>query len=233
MIMGIAHQISTKRTILEYLLKDGRATALGLAEALGVSPQAIRRHLKDLEGEELIEYEVVHGDKEGNSSMGRPQHWYSLSRKGRDRFPNNHGEFAVALLDTLAETVGKDQVRSILQKQWQRKAQVYRDRLRNGTIAERVEKLVELRQQEGYMAQWYAVEPDAQNPNGATRFMLTEHHCAISDVAESFPTVCGHELEMFSDLFPDCEVERTHWIIDGEHRCGYLIAPLMNAAESA
>ena len=231
--METAYQISTKQAILEYLLKDGRATALGLAEALGVSPQAIRRHLKDLEGEELIEYEVVHGDKEGQASTGRPQHRYALSRKGRDRFPNNHGEFAVSLLDTLAETVGKDQVGSILQKQWQRKAQVYRDRLISGSIQERVAKLVELRKQEGYMAQWYAVEADAQNPSGATRFILTEHHCAIADVAESFPTVCGHELEMFSELFPNCEVERTHWIIDGQHRCGYLITPSIETAESA
>lgn len=31
------------------------------------------------------------------------------------------------------------------------------------------------------------------------------------------------ELEMFAAVLPDCTVERTHWIIDGEHRCGYLV----------
>jgi DeoR family suf operon transcriptional repressor len=50
-----------------------------------------------------------------------------------------------------------------------------------------------------------------------------EHNCAISNVAESFPSVCGHELEMFAAVLPDCTVERTHWIINGEHRCGYLV----------
>lgn len=45
-----------------------------------------------------------------------------------DRFGDGHGNFAVSLLDTLAETVGDDQFKSILEKQWQRKAKEYRDR---------------------------------------------------------------------------------------------------------
>jgi DeoR family suf operon transcriptional repressor len=28
---------------------------------------------------------------------------------------------------------------------------------------------------------------------------------------------------MFGVVLPDCIVERTHWIINGEHHCGYLI----------
>jgi len=28
---------------------------------------------------------------------------------------------------------------------------------------------------------------------------------------------------MFEEILADCTVERTHWIVNGEHRCGYLI----------
>jgi DeoR family suf operon transcriptional repressor len=28
---------------------------------------------------------------------------------------------------------------------------------------------------------------------------------------------------MFQLALPDCSVERTHWLVQGEHRCGYLI----------
>ena len=55
------------------------------------------------------------------------------------------------------------------------------------------------------------------------QFILVEHNCAISDVAESYPSICGHELEMFAAVLPDCHVERTQWINNGEHRCGYSI----------
>lgn len=215
--MTTTQQSSTKQDILQYLLKQERAIAQTLAEALDISPQAIRRHLKDLETEGLIEYESV------SMGMGRPQHVYRLSKKGRDRFPNHYGEFAVSLLDTLEETVGRDQVSTILQKQWERKALEYRQRLGKGSLAERVAKLVELRQSEGYMAEWYPVESSEVSEQTRNQFILKEHNCAISNVAESFPSVCGHELEMFAAILPDCQVERTHWINHGEHQCGYLI----------
>ena len=220
--MTTTQQTSTKQDILEYLLKQSQATAVELANFLDVSPQAIRRHLKDLETDDLVFYSVSE-----QPSMGRPQHVYHLSRTGRshlqksaNRLNDGYGEFAISLLDTLAETVGRDQVKSILRKQWERKAQEYRERVGNGSLQERVAALIELRKQEGFMAEFHAVESDA---SGAERFIFVEHTCAISDVAESFPSVCGHELEMFAAILPDCTVERTHWQIHGEHRCGYLV----------
>lgn len=218
--MATTQQISTKQEILEYLLKHSQATALDLATVLEVSPQAIRRHLKDLEAEELVVYTNT-----TQAGMGRPQHVYQLSRQGRERLhktaSDRHGDFAVSLLDTIAETVGHDQFKTILQKQWQRKAQEYRDRVGNGSLQQRVANLVELRKTEGFMAEYHPV--DSPNSSEDERFIFMEHNCAISNVAESFPSVCGHELEMFAAVLPDCLVERTHWLINGEHRCGYLI----------
>ena len=225
--MATTQQSSTKQDILDYLLKHSQATAFDLATVLDVSPQAIRRHLKDLEAEELVLFSTSE-----QAGMGRPQHLYHLSRQGRDRlqrtvsnhFGDGHSNFALSLLDTLAETVGHDQFKSILQKQWERKAQEYRERLGHGSLSERVANLVELRKAEGFMAESHPVESnDASKGEG---FILMEHNCAISNVAESFPSICGHELEMFAAVLPDCTVERTHWIINGEHRCGYLVQAL-------
>jgi len=41
----------TKQDILQHLLKRGEVTAQDLADRLDISPQAIRKHLKDLEAE--------------------------------------------------------------------------------------------------------------------------------------------------------------------------------------
>ncbi|NEP10454.1 MAG: iron-sulfur cluster biosynthesis transcriptional regulator SufR [Symploca sp. SIO2C1] len=208
---------STKQDILQRLLKEERRTAQELAEALNISPQAIRRHLKNLESAGLIEHQQL---QEG---MGRPQHVYQLTRKGRDRLPNRYGEFAVSLLDTLSETVDKEQFSTILQKQWERKAKEYRERLGNGSLEKRVAKLVKMRQAEGYMAEWHTIKPKDNNGKIGTHYVIVEHNCAISQVAQSFPSVCGHELEMFAVALHDCHVERTHWLNDGEHQCGYLV----------
>jgi DeoR family suf operon transcriptional repressor len=214
MPMNITEPSPTKQNILQYLLKSGQSTTQELADTLEISPQAIRRHLKDLEMEGLIEYQSV------QQGMGRPQHLYQLSRQGRSLFPQRYGEFAVSFLDTLRETVGEKQVSEVLRKQWERKAAEYRRLVGNGKLSERLAQLVELRKQEGYMAELHPLET---NQETGESFFLAEHHCAISEVAESYPSVCGHELEMFSAVLPDCRIERTQWINDGEHRCGYLI----------
>jgi DeoR family suf operon transcriptional repressor len=203
-------QASTKYDILVQLLRRGQATAQELADVLQVTPQAIRRHLKDLEQEGLIQHVAQGG------SMGRPQHQYTLSRQGRAQFPNRYGEFAVDLLATLHQTLGREQLGQILAHQWQSKAMAYREALGQGDLASRIERLVQLRRSEGYMAE------SQVTPKG---FVVTEHTCAIAAVAETFPRVCDHELELFATALPDCTVERTHWIVDGEHQCGYLVRP--------
>jgi DeoR family transcriptional regulator, suf operon transcriptional repressor len=119
--------------------------------------------------------------------------------------------------------LGYDQASAILQQHWQRKSLEYRAQLGNGSLPDRVAKLVELRRQKGYMAEFHSID-DSSNKFILTG--LTEHNCAIAQVANSFPTVCGHELEMFETALSDCQVERTHWINDGEHRCGYLISAI-------
>ncbi|MEM9510930.1 MAG: iron-sulfur cluster biosynthesis transcriptional regulator SufR [Cyanobacteria bacterium P01_E01_bin.35] len=204
---------STKQNILQSLLKHGQAAARQLAQDLNLSTQAIRRHLNELEADGLIEYQSV------RQGMGRPQHLYQLSSKGRDRLsPQKYSEFAVSFLDTLAETAGKEQVSKVLEKQWQRKAAEYRACLGSGDLRQRIAKLVQLRQQEGYMAELH------QSPSSPEQqFILVEHNCAISEVAESYPSICGHELEMFAEVLPDCNIQRTQWINNGEHRCGYSI----------
>lgn len=215
--MKSTEQASTKQDILQYLLKHEYATAQDLADRFNISPQAIRRHLKDLEAEGLIEHEV----EIENPGMGRPQHVYQLSPEGRDRFPANYNDFAVNLLSTMSESMGHDQVAEVLHLQWQRKAIDYRDRLGNGSLQERVANLADIRKLEGYVAEWYAIDDGSDSDQQG--FILTEYNCAISQIAETFPNVCGYELEMFAVALQDCKVERTHWMVDGEHRCGYLI----------
>lgn len=208
--MTSLQQPSTKDDILQFLLKSGQATAQALATSLGVSPQAIRRHLKDLQAEGLVEHQAM------QSGMGRPNYIYQLSQKGRDQFPSQYDQFAVSLLDVIAEDLGAEQVGALLRHQWQRKAQHYHETLGNGSLPERVKQLVELRKAEGYMAELH--DGDDENT-----YIITEYNCAISHIAESYPAVCGHELAMFAVALPDCQVERTHWLVRGENLCGYRI----------
>jgi DeoR family suf operon transcriptional repressor len=168
--------------------------------------------------------------------MGRPQHLYQLSKTGRSYFPEAYDRFALDLLDTLTATVPPDQLQGILRQQWRRKGLYYHESLGHLPLSQRVKRLVELRRSEGYMTDWHSTRnpslqeglEDAASSENAGKaeeaFVVTEYNCAIANVAESFPAICDYELELFSTaLGQDCRVERTHWMIEGEHRCGYLI----------
>ena len=48
------------------------------------------------------------------------------------------------------------------------------------------------------MAELHQTKPPSSKPE----FIFTEYNCAISEVRESYPSVCGHELEMFSAILP-------------------------------
>jgi len=206
---------STKEDILQYLLKQGQATAQDLSEHFAISPQAVRRHLKDLAAESLVQHQVE------AIAMGRPQYIYQLSVEGRkwlhhsyNEQSESHDKFAVSLLDNLIETLGVEQVTQVLHRQWQRKAIALKASMGSGSIEERVANLAKIRRSEGFVAEWYW---------DGNSYIFTEYNCAISEVAESFPSVCSHELEMFAAALPDCLVVRTHWLADGQHRCGYVI----------
>lgn len=213
----LAPESSTKQAILGILLKQSRANALNLAQSLEISPQAIRRHLKDLLAEGLIELEGTESLKD----LGRPQHFYRLTQQGRDRLPNSYDQFAIDLLSSLLENLTTDQADQVLGSQWHHKGLLYRQAIGDGSLAERLDLLAELRRQEGYVTEW---SPWHEG------YIFTEYNCAIAQVAASYPHICTHELEMFSVALPDCVVKRTHWLIEGEHRCGYLIESIASKA---
>lgn len=208
---------SIREDILRFLLKQGTATAGAIAHHLQVTPQAIRRHLKTLESSELIEHQRA---QEG---IGRPNHVYQLSRKGREHFPDQYDQFALSLLNTVADTLGPEHVSKLLKHQWQRKAKEYKEKLGEAPLEDRMQTLVKLRQAEGYMAECHPADTTDSEATDSGAFVITEYNCAIAHIAESYPTVCGHELAMFAIALPDCSVERTHWLVNGEHQCGYLI----------
>lgn len=221
--MVTIQQPSTKYNILEYILQHSQVKTSELAAILDISPQAVRRHLKDLEAEELVLYSSTVGD-----GVGRPQHIYKLSYKGRERLSqevsNGSGDFAVSLLDTVVDTIGQERVGSILKKQWGRKAEEYRNHLGDASSKDRVAALVKLRRDEGYMAEFYPVDSSkTQMDEAGSHFLFVEHNCAISNVAKSFPSICEYELEMLATILPDFTVERTQCIINGGHRCGYML----------
>jgi DeoR family suf operon transcriptional repressor len=199
--------------VLSRLLRHGEATAADLASQLGVSVQGMRRHLRSLEEDGLVEASPA---AEG---PGRPSNRWHLTEAGRSRFTDGSGDFALGLLQSLATSLPPGQIEDLMEHQADLKAAGYRGRIGEGPLQQRLERLVELRRHEGFVAE---LLPDPESPSA---WIISEFHCSVMRIAEEFPMVCDQELQLIRRTFPDCQVERVHWRLEEGHSCGFRLRP--------
>lgn len=210
--MGAHAQAPTRETTLTLLLRQGEMSASLLAERLGISVQAMRRHLRSLEDEGLVESTQV------TAGPGRPSNQWRLTDLGHQQFPDGSENFALGLLHSMAATLPPEAMTSLLQQQATDKAGRYRQKLGSGTLRHRVKRLAELRRQEGYITELH------QDDDGKS-WCLSEFHCSVQRIAEEYPVVCDQELDLIRQTFADCRVERVHWRLKEGHSCGFRITP--------
>ena len=172
----------------------------------------MRRHLRSLEEEGLVEASP------SSEGQGRPSNRWRLTTRGRGHFPNGSEHFALGLLSSMTANLPSGMVEELLERQASEKAEDYRQQIGEGTVPERLERLVELRRGEGYVAEFHA-EP------GQNSWVLSEFHCSVQSIAQQFPCVCEQELELIRHTFPDCQVDRVHWLLEGNQACGFRLAP--------
>ena len=215
--MSASPQAPTREAALTLMLRQGETTAALLAEELGVSVQVMRRHLRSLEEEGLVEASPT------SEGPGRPSNRWRLTLAGRGHFPDGSDDFALGLLNSMAASLPAELLDGLLQRQAADKAADYRSRIGSGDLEQRLERLVELRRHEGYVAD---CRPD---PDGHG-WVMSEFHCSVMKIAEQFPCVCDQELQLIRHTFPDCQVERVHWLLEGGHACGFRLQQTSPAA---
>ena len=209
------HPPSSREAALHQLLRRGEATAADLALSLGVSVQVMRRHLRSLEEEHLVEASP------SPDGPGRPSNRWRLSAAGHSQFHDGSEHFALGLLQSLAQTLPPETIQGLMNQQALAKASDYRGRIGDGPLAQRLERLVEIRRAEGFVAE---LDRDPADP-AAEAWVITEFHCSVMRIAEEFPMVCDQELSLINHTFPDCRIERVHWRLEEGHSCGFRLSP--------
>lgn len=208
--------------LLTQLKRARSLTARELAVRLGVSLNAVRHHLKELEAEGLIVYRREH------RGVGAPVFTYQLSPAGENLFPRRYAEALSALLVAAVERDGREAVVGMLEAYFGQLAARMRTVLEAVPERERAETVARLLSDEGYMAE-VRVEPAA---DGGTEAVLTEHNCPIPAVAARFPEICEAEARALAGVL-GAEVERTGHILSGCPACEYRVRLSRAAEESA
>ncbi len=193
--------------ILIALKKAQPLTAKELGEKFGVTPNALRRHLKELESEGVVRYQrEIHG-------VGGPVFAFSLTDAGEALFPRAYEKALAEVLDLVREQQGEEGLVQLFQRRWDDIARVARPELERLPVEQRATRLAELLTSLGYMAEAHI---DGALP------VLTEHNCAIRLIAERFPEVCAAEERFIADLL-GAPVTRQAHIAKGANCCEYCV----------
>lgn len=198
----------TRSEILTALKKAQPLTAKELADRFGVTPNALRRHLKELEGEGIVQY------RREIRGVGGPVFAFSLTEAGEALFPRAYERALAEVLDLVREQQGDDGLLQLFQRRWDEIARVARPELERLPVDQRATRLAALLTSLGYMA-------EAHVSSGALP-VLTEHNCAIRLIAERFPEVCAAEERFIADLL-GAPVTRQAHIAKGANCCEYCV----------
>ena len=201
-----------RAAVLTQLKRSQPLTARDLAVRLGVSLNAARHHLKELEAEGLVSYRREH------RGVGAPVFTYSLSPAGEELFPRRYCDALTAMLGEVERRDGRGAAVGLLESYFGLLAGRMRAELDGAPQAQRLAIVARLLSEEGYMAE--AGPADASAGQGVA--VLTEHNCAIPVVAERFPEICAAEAKFLADVL-GAEVERTGHILSGCPVCAYKV----------
>jgi DeoR family suf operon transcriptional repressor len=193
--------------LLVELKRAHRSTAKELAAKLGISLNAVRHHLKELETETLVEYERQH------RGVGAPAFAYRLSAAGEALFPRRYEATLTELLDYVVEREGRATAVAVLEARYDALTRRLQNELAGATPAQRMAAVTQLLSDEGYMA---------EGTVSAETGTLIEHNCAIQAVAQRFPEICAAEARFLAAALGG-EVDRHEHILSGCSACEYRV----------
>jgi DeoR family suf operon transcriptional repressor len=197
--------------ILVELKRAQTLTAKELAGKLGVSLNAVRHHLKELEAEGLVHYERQH------RGVGAPVFAYRLSDMAEGLFPRRYEATLLEFLDHVVEREGRDAAVRVLEGHFGNLTRRLKAEVDGAPPARRLEAVARVLADEGYMAEW-----QVSGTAGDTAGTLTEHNCAIHSVAARFPELCAAEARFLEDVL-GAPVDRRAHILGGCSRCEYHV----------
>jgi predicted ArsR family transcriptional regulator len=172
----------TRDRVSRTLLEHGPSTASDLAEVLGLTPAAIRRHLDSMLADGTI---VAHTERtHGPRGRGRPAKRFALSDAGHAAGPTSYDDVALDALRYLREVGGEAAVEDFARRriaQWEAR---YAERIASLPLDQRPAALAEALADDGYASTVHETTLGVQ---------VCQHHCPVQHVAEEFSVVCEAE----------------------------------------
>ena len=188
---------STRMEVLELLRRKGRCSAETIATDLGVTANAIRQHLTNLERDGFV---VSQPERSGR---GRPALLYALTERADSVFPKRYGQLASMVLQEVQDMGGPDALDEVFARVAARHADAIERNLDGLEFDAKIQRIVAWIGRAGTLAE------QSESPEG---IKITIHNCPFRNTALKFPQVCSITPQLISRLTnaPVSQAESIH-----------------------
>jgi predicted ArsR family transcriptional regulator len=202
--------------VARLVLEDGPVSASAVAELLGLTPAAVRRHLDGLVADGLAEARDPRPT--ATRGRGRPARVYVLTDAGHASMTTAYDDLATSAMEFLAEQLGPEAVEEFAARRVADLEHRYLPVVEaaGAETDQRAQALADALARDGYAASARPV--GAPETAGAEGIQLCQGHCPVQHVATRFPQLCEAETEVFSRLL-GVHVQRLATLASGAHVC--------------
>jgi predicted ArsR family transcriptional regulator len=203
---------TTRQKILDLLKLKGPQTSVELATEIGVTAVAVRQHIQALSRAGLLESAM---QKRG---VGRPARRWKLTTEADTEFPDDSQRLALDLLEAMLRGGDSETAGRVFEQLNRIRSERYLERMPPdpGPFEKRLARLTELRDEEGYMAEYAAAGPGC--------WRLIENHCPIRAAAEQCGALCTLEPRLFECVLGEgVTVRHTEQVRAAGQHCSFEI----------
>jgi len=166
---------STRIEVLELLRRKGRCSAESIASDLGVTPNAVRQHLTNLERDGFVVSQPERGGR------GRPSLLFALTERADSVFPKRYGQLATMVLQEVEAMGGPEALDEVFSRVAARHASAIEPDLEGLTFDDKLQRVVTWIGRAGTLA---------EQTETAEGVKVTIHNCPFRNTALKFPQVC-------------------------------------------
>jgi DeoR family transcriptional regulator, suf operon transcriptional repressor len=198
---------SSDAEFLDLIRTVGPLSVAELADAMVVTPTAVRQRLTRLMSREVIQRESQ------RNGRGRPKHRYWLTDKGMRMTGSNFTDLAMVLWKEVRSLEDPELRREVLRRLAQALANGYASKIQGDTPTERLHSVAEILAQRRIPV---TVDDKAEKPT------LTTHACPYPVLADQDHSICTMERIMISEMVGK-DVRLTQCRLEGDEQCRFQV----------
>lgn len=205
---------STRMELLEFLRRHRAASAETIAGELGITANAVRQHLTNLERDGLVRSVPV------RHKRGRPSLDFSLTDRADGVFPKRYGQLASMVLAEIQEMAGPEALDEVFRRIALRHGEAMAPSMEGLDFDGKLDRLLHWINRAGTLA-------EAEETADGIRISI--HNCPFRNTALRYPQVCTITPHLMVQLL-DVQVSQSSSIHRRDPFCSFVVQrPAANA----